>query len=65
MKSVAKKWRDWKHDAKEKGYNKHTTDRDRLAHRPSRVHEDQWRCLVYYWGSREAQVCQYFALYAI
>ncbi|CAL5438727.1 unnamed protein product [Camellia sinensis] len=28
---------------------------DRLTHRPERVHEHQWRSLVYYWGTRKAQ----------
>ncbi|KAI8568114.1 hypothetical protein RHMOL_Rhmol02G0172000 [Rhododendron molle] len=26
-----------------------------LAHRPERVHEHQWRALVYYWGTRKAR----------
>ncbi|KAG5550463.1 hypothetical protein RHGRI_015434 [Rhododendron griersonianum] len=28
---------------------------ERLAHRPERVHEHQWRALVYYWGTRKAR----------
>ena len=54
--SVGKKWREWKARVKQLGYTPFNNDADRLTHRPERVHEHQWRSLVYYWGTRKAQV---------
>ena len=56
MQSVGKKWSGWKAEAKRIGYTPYNDDPDRLAHRPNRVIEQQWRCLVYYWGIREVAV---------
>ncbi|CAL5328501.1 unnamed protein product [Camellia sinensis] len=53
--SVGKKWREWKARVKQMGYTPFDNDADRLTHRPERVHEHQWRSLVYYWGTRKAQ----------
>ncbi|CAL5415414.1 unnamed protein product [Camellia sinensis] len=53
--SVGKKWREWKARVKQLGYTPFDNDADRLTHRPERVHEHQWRSLVYYWGTRKAQ----------
>ncbi|XP_028086513.1 uncharacterized protein LOC114287384 [Camellia sinensis] len=53
--SVGKKWREWKAKVKQMGYTPFDNDADRLTHRPKRVHEHQWRSLVYYWGTRKAQ----------
>ncbi|CAL5358284.1 unnamed protein product [Camellia sinensis] len=53
--SVRKKWREWKARVKQMGYTPFDNDADRLTHRPERVHEHQWRSLVYYWGTRKAQ----------
>ncbi|CAL5357624.1 unnamed protein product [Camellia sinensis] len=54
MASFGKKWRDWKSRVKTMGYKPFKNDAERLAHRPDRVHEDQWRALVYYWGTQSA-----------
>ncbi|XP_028063800.1 uncharacterized protein LOC114267017 [Camellia sinensis] len=54
MASFGKKWRDWKSRVKTMGYKPFKNDTERLAHRPDRVHEDQWRALVYYWGTQSA-----------
>ncbi|CAL5347624.1 unnamed protein product [Camellia sinensis] len=43
---VGKKWREWKARVKKNGVY--------AIHRPERVHEHQWRSLVYYWGTRKA-----------
>ncbi|KAH7834529.1 hypothetical protein Vadar_017051 [Vaccinium darrowii] len=50
MQSLGKKWQGWKSEAKKQGYKPYDNDADRLAHRPNRVTEEQWRCLVYYWS---------------
>ncbi|KAL7231201.1 hypothetical protein ACSBR2_009463 [Camellia fascicularis] len=54
MASFGKKWRDWKSRVKTTGYKPFKNDAERLAHRSDRVHEDQWRALVYYWGTQSA-----------
>ncbi|CAL5355162.1 unnamed protein product [Camellia sinensis] len=54
MTSFGKKWRDWKSRVKNMGYTPFKNDAERLAHRPDRVHEDQWRALVYHWGTQSA-----------
>lgn len=56
MMSVGSKWREWKHEAKSSGYDSYTNDVERLANRPNRVEEDQWRALVHYWSSTDAKV---------
>lgn len=55
MMSVGSKWREWKHEAKSSGYDSYTNDVERLANRPNRVEEDQWRALVHYWSSTDAK----------
>ncbi|KAL7164025.1 hypothetical protein ACSBR2_040017 [Camellia fascicularis] len=35
------------------GYTPFDNDADRLTHRPERVHEHQWRSLVYYWCTQK------------
>ena len=59
MKSVSKKWKDWKSAIKRRGYDRYRTNEERLANCPDRVEEDQWRALVYYWDTAEAQVYRY------
>lgn len=56
MKSVGKKWRDWKQEIKRTAYDIYDNDADRLANCPNRVDPDQWRVLVQYWGSENAMV---------
>ncbi|KAG5564035.1 hypothetical protein RHGRI_000269 [Rhododendron griersonianum] len=55
MSSTGKKWREWKCTVKKSHYRAFTNDAERLAHRPERVHDHQWRALVYYWGTRKAR----------
>ncbi|CAL5427723.1 unnamed protein product [Camellia sinensis] len=43
MASFGKKLRDWKSRVKTIGYKPFKNDAERLAYRPDRVHEDQWR----------------------
>nr|XP_009794365.1 PREDICTED: uncharacterized protein LOC104241144 [Nicotiana sylvestris] len=43
MISVGSKWKEWKHEAKMIGYEPYNNDIERLAKRPDRVEEDQWR----------------------
>ena len=65
MQSIGKKWSCWKHEAKNEGYMRYDNDANRLAHRPERVTEHQWRCLVYHWSTPEVQVLKYFCIYII
>ncbi|KAH7838456.1 hypothetical protein Vadar_026622 [Vaccinium darrowii] len=46
MQSLGKKWQGWKSEAKKQGYKPYDNDANRLAHRPNRVTEEQWRCLA-------------------
>ncbi|KAI8555738.1 hypothetical protein RHMOL_Rhmol05G0198300 [Rhododendron molle] len=48
MQSLGRKWQGWKCEAKKEGYTPYDNDADIIAHRPSRVTEEHWRCLVYY-----------------
>ncbi|WMV58363.1 hypothetical protein MTR67_051748 [Solanum verrucosum] len=54
MMSFGSKWKESKHEAKTIGYDPYNTDIECLAHCPDRVEEDQWRSLVHYWSSKEA-----------
>ncbi|XP_058224933.1 uncharacterized protein LOC131334080 [Rhododendron vialii] len=53
MQSLGRKWQGWKCEAKKQGYTPYNNDADRIAHRPSRVTEEQWWCLMYYWNDRD------------
>ncbi|XP_016579306.1 uncharacterized protein LOC107877032 [Capsicum annuum] len=55
MMSLGTKWKEAKHEAKTSGYDPYDTDIERLAHCPDNVEEDQWRSLVHYWSSENAQ----------
>ncbi|CAL5089589.1 unnamed protein product [Urochloa decumbens] len=55
MKALGKKWKDWKAILKHERYDVHETDEERLADRNSRVPEEQWKCLVAYWGTEKAK----------
>ncbi|CAL5079431.1 unnamed protein product [Urochloa decumbens] len=55
MKALGKKWKDWKAILKHERYDVHETDEERLADRDSRVPEEQWKCLVAYWGTEKAK----------
>ncbi|KAF3660172.1 hypothetical protein FXO38_12254 [Capsicum annuum] len=56
MMSLGTKWKEAKHEAKTSGYDPYDTDIERLAHCPDNVEEDQWRSLVHYWSSENAQI---------
>ncbi|KAK2973900.1 hypothetical protein RJ640_025609 [Escallonia rubra] len=54
MRSLGKKWKDWKSKLKIAHYNNHETDEERLADRDERVLPDQWSILVSHWNSSKA-----------
>ena len=62
MQSVGRKWAGWKHEAKHEGYPRYDNDVGRIAHKPERVTEKQWRCLVYHWSIPEVQVFTFLYL---
>ncbi|KAL7235752.1 hypothetical protein ACSBR1_019106 [Camellia fascicularis] len=55
LKSIGNKWKNWKALLKANHYNPHATDEERLADRDERVLPDQWRILISFWNSKEAQ----------
>ncbi|CAL5398854.1 unnamed protein product [Camellia sinensis] len=55
LKSIGKKWKDWKAELKANRYNTHKTDEERLADCDERVIPDQWRILISFWNSKEAK----------
>lgn len=55
LKSLSRKWKDWKAKLKIAHYNIHATDEERIADRDERVPLDQWVALVSYWSSAEGQ----------
>ncbi|KAL7238002.1 hypothetical protein ACSBR2_004160 [Camellia fascicularis] len=55
LKSIGKKWKDWKAELKANRYNTHKTDEERLADRDERVVPDQWQILISFWNSKEAK----------
>lgn len=56
IKSLGKKWKDWKSKLKTAHYITHPTDEERLADRDERVLPEQWAYLVSHWSSEEAEV---------
>ena len=56
IKSLGKKWKDWKSKLKTAHYITHATDEERLADRDERVLPEQWAYLVSHWSSEEAEV---------
>ncbi|CAK9165410.1 unnamed protein product [Ilex paraguariensis] len=55
LKSLGKKWKDWKAKLKAAHYITHTTDEERLADRDERVLPDQWSNLILHWNSEEVE----------
>ncbi|KAH7866148.1 hypothetical protein Vadar_016232 [Vaccinium darrowii] len=55
LRSVGKKWRDWKEELKKDFYDIYDNDEDRLANCPDRVDPDQWSILVKFWGTKTAK----------
>lgn len=55
LKSLGKKWKDWKAKLKTAHYVIHATDEERLADCDERVLPDQWAYLVSHWSSEEAE----------
>jgi len=55
VKNLGKKWKSWKSILKQKHFNAHETEEERLADRNPRVLEEQWRFLVEYWSTEKAQ----------
>lgn len=60
LKSLGRKWKDWKAKLKIAHYNTHATNEERIADRDERVPLDQWEALVSYWSSAEGEVCSRF-----
>jgi hypothetical protein len=56
VKNLGKKWKSWKSILKQKHFDAHETEEERLADRNPRVLEEQWRFLVEYWSTEKAQV---------
>lgn len=56
LQSLAKKYRDYKKDLKDKYYSPLPTDEERLRHTPPDISAEDWAWLVRYWGSPEVQV---------
>ncbi|KAI8530276.1 hypothetical protein RHMOL_Rhmol11G0044000 [Rhododendron molle] len=40
---------------KKQGYTPYNNDVNKIAHRPSRVTKEEWRCLVYYWNDSDVK----------
>ncbi|XP_034603069.1 uncharacterized protein [Setaria viridis] len=55
VKSLGRKWKSWKSILKQKHFDTHETEEERLADRNPRVLEEQWRFLVAYWSTEKAQ----------
>ncbi|KAK9114128.1 hypothetical protein Syun_020925 [Stephania yunnanensis] len=55
LKAIGRLWRNWKHLVKTHHYLVHDSDEKRLSYVPPRVIDDQWKALVEYWGSEQAQ----------
>ncbi|GLT77315.1 hypothetical protein SLA2020_489130 [Shorea laevis] len=56
LKSLAKKWRNWKTELKAKHYYPHKTDEERLKDCPPRIVSNQWPILISYWNSESAKM---------
>nr|XP_009797186.1 PREDICTED: uncharacterized protein LOC104243659 isoform X5 [Nicotiana sylvestris] len=56
LKSLGKKWKDYKCNLKGEYVKKHKTKDALLKYRPSRIPRDQWRGLVSYWLSDKAKI---------
>ncbi|XP_052205941.1 uncharacterized protein LOC127810469 [Diospyros lotus] len=51
LKSIAKKWRNWKSFVKTNYYDPNVSLVEQMKNVPERVHEDQWKELVTFWNS--------------
>ncbi|XP_052210244.1 uncharacterized protein LOC127813348 [Diospyros lotus] len=50
LKSIAKKWRNWKSFVKTNYYDPNVSLVEQMKNVPKRVHEDQWKELVTFWN---------------
>ncbi|KAM7474577.1 hypothetical protein LguiB_021820 [Lonicera macranthoides] len=55
MKSLSKKWKDWKSKLKADHYTPYATNEERLADCDKRVQPDQWSILISYWSLDEVE----------
>ncbi|OIT19658.1 hypothetical protein A4A49_55855, partial [Nicotiana attenuata] len=62
IKSLGKKWKDYKCDLKSKYTSKYKTKDALPKNRPSRIPRDQWTGLVSYWLSDKAKVSTSYVL---
>ncbi|XP_052206799.1 uncharacterized protein LOC127811129 [Diospyros lotus] len=51
LKSITKKWRNWKSFVKTNYYDPNVSLVEQMKNVPERVHEDQWKELVTFWNS--------------
>ena len=63
LKSIGKKWRNFKASLKDKHYDPTQPMEILMAKRPSRVLEDQWRRLLAYWGIDTVKVKSEFLIF--
>lgn len=56
LRSLGRKWKDWKAKLKSAHYCPHETDEERLADRDERVLPDQWASLIAHWSSETEEV---------
>ncbi|OMO75205.1 hypothetical protein CCACVL1_16302 [Corchorus capsularis] len=56
LKTIGKRWKDWKAKLKADHYNPHNTDEERLNDCHPSVLPDQWQALVSYWNSDKAKL---------
>ncbi|XVE94184.1 hypothetical protein REPUB_Repub01dG0260000 [Reevesia pubescens] len=56
LKSIGKRWRDWKGKLKANHYYPHKTDEERLNDCHPKVLPDQWQALISYWNSDKVKL---------
>ncbi|XP_027166331.1 uncharacterized protein LOC113766326 [Coffea eugenioides] len=56
LKSIGKKWRNWKSALKAKYYNPNESIESQINNRDQRILKDQWRNLLAYWSLEETKM---------
>ncbi|XP_027155303.1 uncharacterized protein LOC113755501 [Coffea eugenioides] len=56
LKSIGKKWRNWKSALKAKYYNPNESIESQINNRDQRILKDQWRNLLAYWSLKETKM---------
>lgn len=60
LKSIGKKWKDWKSNLKDEFYDPTTSIEVQKNKVPQRIREDDWIELLKFWASPEGQVWKYY-----